>query len=193
MSAPYYRLLLVVAASVSLLIAGCGSDQPAPPLTADGSPKLAANMQKSVTTESDGMDTEATIFTVLGLAKRPSQRRLGPQVGSEVSPSLWIAAHDTLNFVPIASEDPLTGTMMTDWYSPKNKPNERLRVTVFILSYALRSDSLAVTIDREERGPDGQWKPSTVSRDVVTDLEAAILLRARQVHAESYRETYYAN
>jgi hypothetical protein len=87
----------------------------------------------------------------------------------------------------------MTGTLITDWYSPKNKPNERLRATVFVLSYALRSDSLALTIEREERGPGGQWKPSTVDRQVVADLEAAILQRARQIHAESYRETYYAN
>jgi len=79
----------------------------------------------------------------------------------------------------------MTGLLITDWYSPRSKPGQRLRVSVFILSYALRADSLSVTIDREERGPNGEWKPSTVDRQTVTDLENAILLRARQIHAET--------
>jgi hypothetical protein len=99
---------------------------------------------------------------------------------------LWQAAHDALDFVKITSEDPWSGVLMTDWYSPPRHPNERLRISVFILSRALRSDSLSVTIDREERGPEGQWKPSTIARDTVVDLENAILLRARHLHAERY-------
>jgi hypothetical protein len=194
MPAPYYRALLVIAASVSLATAGCGSDNPfagIDPVTG-APPKIAANTQKNVATERGEMDTEGNIFTFLGMAKRPSEQRIGPQVGDQVSASLWLAAHDTLNFVGVASEDPLTGMLVTDWYSPRGKPNERLKVSVFILSYALRSDSLAVSIDREERGPDGQWTVSTVDRQTITDLENAILQRARQIHAETYRSTVLA-
>lgn len=184
----YYRLLPVFAASLSLLLAGCGSSTTA---GNDGpSGRLALNTQKPVSTEpAEGIDTEATIWTTLGLAKKPSQRRIGPQVGDAVSPSLWLAAHDALSFVPIASEDPMTGIMVTDWYTPRGKPNERLRVNVFILSYALRTDSLAVTVDREERSPTSGWKATPVDQQTVTDLETAILQRARQIHAEAYRET----
>lgn len=182
----YYRLLPAFAASLSLLLAGCGSSAE----RGDGpSGRLAMNTQKPVSTEpAQGIDTEATIWTVLGLAKKPSQRRLGPQVGDSVSPSLWLAAHDALNFVPVASEDPMTGILVTDWYTPRGKPNERLRVNVFVLSYALRSDSLSVTVDREERTPTG-WQATPVDQQTVSDLETAILQRARQIHAETYRET----
>ena len=183
----HYRLFPVIAASLTLLvtglIAGCGSEPP--PQTAQAWPATAA--PKAASSDPDGMDTEATIFTVLGLAKRESEAYKGPHVGNQVSPVLWEAAHDTLDFAGISSEDPMTGLLMTRWYSPPTKPTQRLRVTVFILSRALRSDSIALNVEREERSPTGQWQASTVDREVVSNLETAILQRARQLHAERYR------
>jgi hypothetical protein len=146
-----------------------------------------APAQADATPPPGGIDTEATIWTVLGLAKKPSELRKGPKLGGQVSPSLWEAAHDALSFVKIDSEDPMSGMVQSAWYSPPGKPNERLRVTVFILSLALRSDSLAVTVDRETHAPSGQWQKSTVDREVVDNLENTILLRARHLHAEEYR------
>jgi hypothetical protein len=179
MSLSLYRALVAFTASLCLLVAGCGSDKvsdsdkPPAPVAAAPPPQ--------------GMDTESTIWTILGLAKKPSEMAKGPKVGPQVSPSLWVAAHDALNFVQIAAEDPDTWMMQTEWYSPPGKPNERLRVSVFVLSIALRSDSLAVTVDRETRSPTGQWQKTTIDRDVVDNLENAILLRARHLHAEEYR------
>ncbi|MBV9828627.1 MAG: DUF3576 domain-containing protein, partial [Alphaproteobacteria bacterium] len=60
---------------------------------------------------------------------------------------------------------------------------------VFILSRALRSDSLSVTVERQERSPTSPWHDTPVALDVQTGLESAILLRARQIHAERYRST----
>jgi len=54
-------------------------------------------------------------------------------------------------------------------------------VNVFILSRALRSDSVTVTVDRQERSATGQWAETTIARQVETDLENAILSRARQL------------
>ena len=190
MSDRYYGLLLAVAASLSLLTAGCGSDrarQAADPVTGR-LPALPAPQQTAI---ADPQDTEATLWTVLGLAKRESRRNVGPQTGNAVSPVLWVAAREALEFAGIASDDPMTGLLVTDWYSPAAKPNERLRVSAFILSRALRSDSVAVTVERQVRSPAGEWADAPVSRDVVTDLETAILLRARQIHAERYRSSVY--
>lgn len=184
MSDLYYRLLPALAASLSLLVAGCGSD---PAVTA-APPAQPASAQVAVSQPED-IDTESTIWTVLGMAKRPSQRALGPQVGDKVSPILWEAAHDALNFVKITSEDPMTGVLQTDWYTPSGKPNERMRISVFILSRALRSDSLSVTIDRQQRSPSGQWADAPIARDAVAELESAVLLRARHIRAERYRDT----
>ena len=183
MSARHYRLSVTLAASISLLTAGCGSDRrnAVDPATGAVAAQPAANP--------DADNSDMTIFTVLGLAKRESQRNIGPQTGNQVSPVLWQAAHDTLNFTGISSEDAMTGLLVTDWYSPRSNRSERLRVSVFILSRALRSDSLSVTVERQERGPEGQWRDTPVARDVVSGLENAILQRARQIHAERYRNT----
>ena len=140
-----------------------------------------ANAQKAASSEPEDIDTEANILTVLGLAKKESVKDPGPQTGKMVSPILWQAAHDTLDFVKYASEDPITGSIVTDWYSPPGNPNVRYRVNVFILSRALRSDSLAVTVDRQQLSATGQWAETTIARQVETDIENAILNRARQL------------
>lgn len=180
MSIIHYRWSLAHAASFCLVLAACSASGPAEPgntqLGASG-PQQAASSQPE-----EGIDTEANILTVLGLAKKGSVKEPGPQTGRTVSPVLWQAAHDTLDFVKYASEDPLTGSIVTDWYSPPDDPNVRYRINVFILSRALHSDSLTVTVDRQQLSPDGQWKETTIARQVETDLENAILTRARQLN-----------
>jgi hypothetical protein len=175
MPAILYRLTTIFAASLSLALAACSSTDPAQP------PAPAGAQQAAAATEDEGIDTEATIWTVLGMADKPSKRFPGPQTGATVSPVLWQAAHDTLNFVEMASDDPAGGSMVTNWYSPRGKPSERFRVTVFILARALRTDSLAITIERQERISTGQWSETTVTRDLQNDLETAILQRAREI------------
>jgi hypothetical protein len=178
MSVAHYRLSMALVASLSLAIAACVASQPP---AQPGQQSDAANAQKAASSEPEEIDTEATIFTVLGLAKKESVKEPGPQTGRAVSPILWQAAHDTLDFVKYASEDPLTGSIVTDWYSPSGNPNLRYRVNVFILARALRSDSLAVTVDRQQRSANGQWAETTIARQVETDIETAILNRARQL------------
>ena len=178
MSLSHYRALAALAASFSLAIAACTASPPAE--QARGQPS-ATETQQASSSEPGEIDTEATIWTVLGLAKKESVKDPGPQTGRTVSPILWQAAHDTLDFVKYASEDPVTGSIVTDWYSPPDNPNVRYRVNVFILSRALHSDSLTVTIDRQQRSADGQWAETTIARQAETDLENAILSRARQL------------
>jgi uncharacterized protein DUF3576 len=193
MSVPYYRLLRAASASLSLLAigltAGCGSEP-----AIEARDPVTGRLPAPVATQApidDPQHTDETILTVLGLAKRESERNIGPQTGNTVSPVLWEAARDALGFAGLASEDPMTGLLVTNWYSPPAKPNERLRISAFILSRALRSDSVSVTIDRQVRSPAGQWTDAPVSTDTVANLETEILLRARQIHAERYRSTYY--
>ena len=190
MSARYYDRLLGVAASVALIVLGIGAGCSDPPAEIAADPVTGAIPQPPVATrKADEPDTEATIWTVLGLAKRQSDRNIGPQTGETVSPVLWQAALDTLHFAGTSAEDPMTGLLVTDWYSPQDKPQERLRVSVFILSRALRSDSISVTVERQEHPPAGDWRDTPVERDAVVGIENAILLRARQIHAERYRTT----
>jgi hypothetical protein len=203
MPAAHYRLLAALAASLSLATAACGlepvgwSDKPNAANTQQEQPSAAntqqeqpnaANTQQASTAEPSEIDTESTIWTILGLAKKEGQHDPGPQTGATVSPILWQAALDTLNFVKFVSEDPLAGSLVTDWYSPPEKPNDRYKINVFILSRALHSDSLAVTVTRQARLADGNWLETTIARNVETDLENAILERAGQLKRQWLRE-----
>jgi hypothetical protein len=175
----HYRLFPAFATSLSLAVAACTAIQSSEPTQ-----PAAPNTQQASTIASSEIDTEATIWTLLGFAKKESERNRGPQTGSSVSPILWQAALDTLDFVKLASEDPLAGSMVTDWYSPAGKPNERYKVNVFILARSLRSDALAVTVSRQAQQGYGNWQETTIARQVETDLENAILSRARQLKRE---------
>jgi uncharacterized protein DUF3576 len=176
----YYRLLPPLAASL-LLLSGCIATRVTQPdETAAQLPQ--ANQQAST---DDGMDTEGTIWTLLGIAKKP-RTDFGTHTGPGVSPELWQATIDTLSFTPMDSLDPQTGLAITDWYSPKDKPDERLRVTAFIKSRALRSDSIVVTVERQTRNG-AQWQDAPVAEKLVEDLENAILQRAREVHIARLR------
>ncbi len=179
----HYRLSAAFAASLSLALAGCGSSPPTQQAAAGqpGALQPGTNGQQAASKDPDEMDTDATIWTVLGLAKEPSYHEPGPKTGSTVSPILWQAAHDTLGFVKFVSEDPLTGAIVTDWYSPQGQPDLRYKIDVFILSRALRSDSVVVTVQRQQRSATGQWVETTIARSVDEDLETKILDRARQL------------
>jgi hypothetical protein len=166
------------------MLSGCAGSSPNKAAAAYATPNPGQPKTAAADPHSGGIDTDATLWTVLGLVKEGQQREPGPRTGSTVSPIAWQAALDTLKFVKLSSEDPLTGMLVTNWYSPPEKPDERFRITVFVLSRELRSDTVAVTIDRQQLSPTGQWVPTTVSREVEDALETTILRRAGQLKRE---------
>jgi hypothetical protein len=186
MPAPHYRLLVAFAASLSLLLGGCTAAKTTQPDATAAQLPQPEQQQASATPEGE-MDTEGNIWTFLHIAKKP-KADTGPQTGPGVSPILWQAMLDTLQFAGLDSLDPAAGLAVTNWYTPKGKTDERMRVTAFIKSRALRSDSLVITVERQSRDPSGQWKDATIDEDVVASLENDILQRARQIHIARIRE-----
>jgi hypothetical protein len=182
----HYRKLLPVAASLSLLLAACTATKTTQ--TDAVAAQLPQPEEQQASADSEGtMDTQTTIWQLIGIAKKPTKTP-GPETGPGVSPVIWQAAIDTLNFAEVDSQDPQAGLIVTKWYSPKGKTDERLRITAFIKSRALRSDSLAVTVERQTRDASGQWKDSTIAADVANNLENDILEEARQIHIARIRE-----
>ena len=99
-----------------------------------------------------------------------------------VNRHLWRASVETLSFLPLASTDPFTGVIATDWASNAATPDERYKVTVFITEPALEARALNVAVFREVReGAEGAWTPAPVSETTPRRLEDAILTRARQL------------
>jgi hypothetical protein len=101
-----------------------------------------------------------------------------PQLG--VNGYLWRATLDTLNFMPLASADPVGGVVISDWYASPEKPDEHLKVTVYILDRRLRADAVKVSVFRQVRSPTG-WNDAAINPDTGIKLENAILARAREL------------
>jgi len=98
-----------------------------------------------------------------------------------VNRHLWQASLDTLSFLPLASTDPFTGVISTEWATTPADPGQRFKVTVYVSKPQLEASGLRVAVFREDRREDGLWVPQAVSRETVVRLEDAILTRARQI------------
>ncbi|MBS0334030.1 MAG: DUF3576 domain-containing protein [Proteobacteria bacterium] len=107
------------------------------------------------------------------------------QIG--VNGYLWRATLDTLSFMPLASADPYGGVIITDWYENPEKPNERFKITVYILDARLRADGLNVAVFRQNRDASGQWIDAPSAGQTETDIENAILTKARQLKLSNIR------
>lgn len=94
---------------------------------------------------------------------------------------LWAASLETLDFLPVFSADPISGLIITDWYSNPEAPSERFKTNVYILDSALRADALRVSVFRQERQEDGTWVDAAVNPATAREIENAILSRAREL------------
>jgi hypothetical protein len=133
-----------------LLLAGCGSS--------DDSSKYIQDTDVGTT----------------AISSESGQRTLG------VNSYLWHATLDTLSFMPLQSEDPFGGVIITDWYTSPQTPTERVKVTVYILDRRLRADGLKIAVFRQTKAADG-WADAQVNPDTATKLTDAILTRAREL------------
>jgi len=75
--------------------------------------------------------------------------------------------------------------IITDWYSPPETQSERFKVNVYIFGRELRADGVRAAVFRQNQQLDGSWIDAQVDQQTVTDLENAILARARQLRIAS--------
>ena len=104
--------------------------------------------------------------------------------GIGVNAYLWRAALATVNFMPLASADPYGGIINTDWYANPAKPDERFKVTVYILDTRLRADGVSCAVFKETK-VGGAWATAPVSQDTNIQLENAILAKARELRLQT--------
>ena len=157
-----FNAISIALFAVALLIAGCGTAEPEP------EPR-----QVEANTANDGGLLDGLLGGVVG----------GGQRGENITVNsyLWRASLDTVSFLPLNTADPFGGVIITDWYSPPESPNERFKVTVYILDRELRADGLRVAVFRQTREPGTGWVEANVDKRTARDLENAILKRARQM------------
>lgn len=152
----------------SLLLAGCSNFQPAPPQEAEEPVSF-------LTGKTGGIK-----LSDIGDLNKSDTGAL------PVNAILWRASLEITALLPIADVDTFGGTIITDWYSLPDKPNERIKLTVFVVDRELRSDAIRVTVHVQTRdGTDGTWGSSFRDEAFARRLEDLILNRAREIRAES--------
>ncbi len=166
------RAVLSVAA-ISLLAACSG-------VSSDG-PNVPARNDADPTWKDAGKG--GSLFGPGGLFGSSATREINPDSEIGVNSFLWRASLDTMAFMPLASADPFGGVIITDWYAPPERPNERFKMSIFIMDRALRADGIRVSVFRQVRDQSGVWSDAAVEPKTATDLENAILTRARQLRS----------
>lgn len=105
----------------------------------------------------------------------------GSGSGIGVNQYLWHASLDTVAFMPMRSADPFGGVILTEWYSPPESKNERLKVDIYIIDRQLRADGVRVSIHKQKLDGRGVWHDAFVDPESFKEFEDAILTRARQL------------
>ena len=105
-------------------------------------------------------------------------------IGMSINAFLWQGALDTLSFMPLSSADPIGGTIITDWYSSTNNPDERCKLNIFISGKELKTQNLRVASFCQNY-QNNRWVNKDINDDSNIKLENAILNKAKKLKLES--------
>ncbi len=93
---------------------------------------------------------------------------------------LWRATLNILSVAPLISTDALSGTIITDWYANKNIQNQRLKITVYINSNELKSESIKIKVEIQSF-KNNIWSQPLTSKSLAIQIEDSILNEARNL------------
>jgi len=93
---------------------------------------------------------------------------------------LWRATLNILSVAPLISTDALSGTIITDWYANKNIQNQRLKITVYINSNELKSESIKIKVEIQSF-KNNIWSQPLTNKTLATQIEDSILNEARNL------------
>ncbi|WP_349595089.1 DUF3576 domain-containing protein [Thalassospira sp. NFXS8] len=179
------KLKLIAACTLVSALAACSgasqSDYDNYPGSAPGNERILGRSATRADMKKQGGVFGDEGLNIFGSDSKKQQGGTGIGVNS----FLWRATLDTLSFMPLNSADPFGGVIITDWYSPAETPNERFKITGYILGVALRSDAVKVAIFRQVRAGGNEWADAVVDPKTVTAMEDSILTRARQLRIDS--------
>ena len=153
----------------TLLLASCSNVDATPKTQADEGPVSIITGETGGWSLSDFMNQSESQSTAL-----------------PVNAILWRASLDIAALLPISDVDTFGGTIVTEWYSVPKNPNERIKLTVFIVGRELRSDAVRVVVNVQTRdGLKGSWGNNFRDLEFSRRLEDLILNRAREIRAKS--------
>lgn len=162
---------LVIAA---ILLSACSGikKEASYPTRPEGSDKIVYSDQKRDTIWGEGSSLGDRLFG--------GDKKEDGGAGIGVNSFLWRASLDAISFMPIASADPFGGVILSDWYENPETPGQRYKVNIYILDKTLRADGVRVATFKQKKDGKG-WRDIPVDKKTNTDLENAILTRAREL------------
>ena len=107
--------------------------------------------------------------------------------GLPVNALLWRAALDIASFVPLDDVDTFGGSIVTEWHQPKATPDQRLKLTMFVVGRELRSDAIIVRAYIQNR-LGTEWVDAGRDEALGRKLEDLVLSRARELRAAATAE-----
>jgi len=176
-----FRFRLVAAGMLAASLAACIGD---PSAVKETTGEGGVRSKQDISNGLAGRNRETgSLFGPGGLfGSKEKTNDSGGGTGVAVNAYLWRASLDTINFIPLVSADPFGGVIITDWYTPAESPNERMKVQVTILDRELRADGVRVSVFKQQaNAKGGGWVDAQVDPHTNTDIENAILTRARQL------------
>lgn len=105
-----------------------------------------------------------------------------------VNAILWRASLDIASFVPLDDVDTFGGSIITEWYQPKDRSTQRLKLAIFVMGLELRSD--AITVRAYVQTWNGtEWVDTGRDEALSKKLEDLVLARARELRAVGMAQT----
>ena len=123
--------------------------------------------------------------------------KISDLVGSEnnsgsampVNAILWRASLEIVSLIPISEVDTFAGTIVSDWHSLTDSPNERLKITVFVIDRELRSDAIKAVVYIQKRSRENApWGNTQRDETFARKIEDLILNRAREIRAAAIND-----
>lgn len=110
------------------------------------------------------------------------------RIGMPVNAILWRASLDIASFVPLDDVDTFGGSIITEWYQPKDSSTQRLKLAIFVIGLELRSD--AITVRAYVQTWNGsEWTDAGRDEVLAHKLEDLILARARELRSAGIAQT----
>ena len=105
-------------------------------------------------------------------------------IGMPINPYLWRGSLEVIDFMPLSSADPFAGTIITDWYSIAESPNERCKLNIFISGQELKTQNLKV-LSFCQVFKNNNWINQSPNIENNIKLENAILNKAKKLKLKS--------
>ena len=93
---------------------------------------------------------------------------------------LWRATLNILSVAPLISTDALSGIIITDWYANKNIQNQRLKISAYINTNELKSESINIKVEIQSF-KNNIWSQPLTNNSLATQIENSILNEARNL------------